>query len=240
MFSNLSNSEYLNYYEILGIPVNATEEDIKKAFHRLARSYHPDKYSDYYEKKKMNKKFLKINEAYTTLINKETKSEYDSKLQNIITCTLEEAYKGFYRTINQDYKIYVPKGVKSGDFIDKFEIQVKKHPLYKRIEDDLWIKLHVPFFLMLSGCDCFPIKLLDDSYINISWTRVLKPYETVKIQNKGMPIRQSDMYGDLFIVFIPEFPEFLDSNKAKKLRKLFVSEKHLKFFSKTKDNLYEI
>ena len=33
---------YIDYYKILGIPKNATEKDIKKAYRKLARKYHPD------------------------------------------------------------------------------------------------------------------------------------------------------------------------------------------------------
>jgi len=59
-----------NYYEILGIEKSATEEEIKKAFRRLAHKYHPDKGGD-------GNKFKEINEAYQVLSNKEKKAQYD-------------------------------------------------------------------------------------------------------------------------------------------------------------------
>jgi len=59
-----------DYYKILGINKNATEEEIKKAFRRLAHKYHPDKGGD-------EKKFKEINEAYQVLSNKEKRSQYD-------------------------------------------------------------------------------------------------------------------------------------------------------------------
>lgn len=60
----------MDYYEILGISRNASEEEIKKAFHKLAHKHHPHKGGD-------EKKFKEINEAYQVLSNKEKKSQYD-------------------------------------------------------------------------------------------------------------------------------------------------------------------
>jgi len=59
-----------DYYKILGINKNASEEEIKKAFRGLAHKYHPDKGGD-------EKKFKEINEAYQVLSNKEKRSQYD-------------------------------------------------------------------------------------------------------------------------------------------------------------------
>lgn len=59
-----------DYYKILGIQKGATESDIKKAFHKLAHKYHPDKGGD-------EKKFKEINEAYQILSNKEKRAQYD-------------------------------------------------------------------------------------------------------------------------------------------------------------------
>lgn len=60
----------MDYYQILGIERTATQDDIKKAFHKLAHKYHPDKGGD-------EKKFKEINEAYQVLSNAEKRSQYD-------------------------------------------------------------------------------------------------------------------------------------------------------------------
>lgn len=60
-----------NYYQILGIPEDASEEEIKKAFRRLAQKYHPDRGGD-------PEKFKKILEAYQTLIDPEKRRKYDA------------------------------------------------------------------------------------------------------------------------------------------------------------------
>jgi len=59
-----------DYYKLLGVDKNASEEEIKKAFRKLAHQYHPDRGGD-------EKKFKEINEAYQVLSNKEKRSQYD-------------------------------------------------------------------------------------------------------------------------------------------------------------------
>ncbi len=60
-----------DYYEILGVKKNASEEEIKKAYRRLAHKYHPDKGGG------DEAKFKEINEAYQVLGNKEKRVQYD-------------------------------------------------------------------------------------------------------------------------------------------------------------------
>ncbi|MFZ5950663.1 MAG: DnaJ domain-containing protein, partial [Candidatus Rifleibacteriota bacterium] len=62
-----------DYYEVLGVPKNAEEAELKKAFRNLARQYHPDvnKNEDAVEK------FKEINEAYQILSDPQKRSAYD-------------------------------------------------------------------------------------------------------------------------------------------------------------------
>src|SRR3989338_5955941 len=60
----------MNYYEVLGIAKTASQDEIKKAFHKLAHKYHPDKGGD-------EKKFKEINEAYQVLSDKSKRQQYD-------------------------------------------------------------------------------------------------------------------------------------------------------------------
>jgi len=59
-----------DYYQILGVSRDATQEEIKRAYRKLAHKYHPDKGGD-------EQKFKEINEAYQVLSDKEKRSQYD-------------------------------------------------------------------------------------------------------------------------------------------------------------------
>ena len=63
-----------NYYDILGVKRDASEREIKQAYRRLARKYHPDVNSG---DKSAEAKFKQINEAYEVLSDKETRKKYD-------------------------------------------------------------------------------------------------------------------------------------------------------------------
>src|ERR1051326_4007775 len=66
--------EFKDYYETLGVDRNASDEDIRRAFRKLARQYHPDVAKD---KKTAEEKFKEINEAYEVLGDPEKRRRYD-------------------------------------------------------------------------------------------------------------------------------------------------------------------
>jgi curved DNA-binding protein len=65
---------YKDYYESLGVPRSASDAEIKRAFRKLAREYHPDVAKD---KKKAEEKFKEINEAYEVLSDPANRKKYD-------------------------------------------------------------------------------------------------------------------------------------------------------------------
>ncbi len=64
-----------NYYKILGVDRNATEDEIKKAYRKLAMKYHPDRNPG--KEKEANQKFKQLNEAYEVLGDPEKRKQYD-------------------------------------------------------------------------------------------------------------------------------------------------------------------
>lgn len=70
----LSKMDYKDYYKTLGVDKNATEQQIKSAYRKLAMKYHPDKTKG---DKAAEEKFKEVNEAYEVLSDPEKKKKYD-------------------------------------------------------------------------------------------------------------------------------------------------------------------
>lgn len=134
-----------NYYDVLGVDKNASQDDIKKAYRNLSKKYHPDRNGG------DDRKFKELNEAYDILGNEEKRKEYDNPNpfggfhgfgqdrsgftwswnsrnarpmpQNIevhIEISLTEAYYGCNRNIRigtKNFNIDIPKGVTTGKVI---------------------------------------------------------------------------------------------------------------------------
>ena len=122
-----------NYYDILGLKRDASQDEIKKAYRELCKKYHPDRTGG------DDTKIKEINEAYSVLGDEVKKRQYDSKTgfgglgpdwvkysnfhqmasdsRMTITISLDDAYKGCKHTAlvnGRFYTIDIPRGVTSG------------------------------------------------------------------------------------------------------------------------------
>ena len=68
--------EKRDYYEVLGVDKTATDKEIKKAYRKLARKYHPDVVGED-EKEEATEKFKEISEAYAVLSDEDKRHRYD-------------------------------------------------------------------------------------------------------------------------------------------------------------------
>jgi curved DNA-binding protein CbpA len=77
-----------NFYEVLGVQRNATQQEIKEKYLNLARQYHPDRAKD---KEIADRLFVQINRAYTTLSNRTKREQYDATLGSVLASPSQQA-----------------------------------------------------------------------------------------------------------------------------------------------------
>lgn len=102
--------EYKDYYKILGIDKNATADQIKKAYRKLARKFHPDVSKD----SDAEKKFKEVGEAYEVLKDPEKRKLYDQYGADWKTGKQQEEYQKQYQ--QQQYKQYQGQSGGADDF----------------------------------------------------------------------------------------------------------------------------
>ncbi|HEY0258013.1 MAG TPA: DnaJ C-terminal domain-containing protein [Candidatus Methylacidiphilales bacterium] len=113
--------EFKDYYSSLGVPRDASPEDIKKAFRKLARQYHPDVAKD---KKAAEEKFKEINEAHEVLGDPQKRQRYDELGANWKERAYHPPRGRQYRTPrgsgeDQDYEFHFG-GTGFSDFFEQF------------------------------------------------------------------------------------------------------------------------
>jgi curved DNA-binding protein len=110
--------QYKDYYNIIGLDKGASQEDIKKAYRKLAKKYHPDKNPG---NKEAEEKFKDLNEAYEVLGNAEKRKKYDNfgneyNFQN--GHDFDPSQYGFGKNVRYEYR--TDGGVNRSDFFNMF------------------------------------------------------------------------------------------------------------------------
>ncbi len=100
----------IDYYKILGVSKDATDEEIKKAYHKLAKKYHPDENQN---KEDNSEIFKLINEAYNVLSNKSSRDSYNSSSNEKVKYNEEN----FEDSLNTNFQEFI----KRRTFQDKIE-----------------------------------------------------------------------------------------------------------------------
>lgn len=155
-----------NFYDVLGVKKNASQDEIKKAYRELCKKYHPDKHGG------DDTKIKEVNEAYAIIGDPEKRKQYDvqntmgefggfggfggfnfnfhqmvSDIQIAITISLEDAYFGCKHPVNINGKIYavdVPKGITNGKMLKIEGLGNAGYNMYGEMsKGDLIVKVNV-------------------------------------------------------------------------------------------------
>jgi curved DNA-binding protein len=195
--------EYIDYYKILGVPKNATEKDIKKAYRKMARKYHPDINPN---NPTAEQKFKEVNEANEVLSDPEKREKYDQygkDWQHAEEFEKARSQQSSRRSSNQQYA-----GDFGGqDFSDFFETMFGGRAS-SGFSGGRQVKFRGQDFnaeLKLQLRDVYASHkqtlTVNGKNIRITIPAGIENGQTIKISGHGGPGRNGGPNGDLFITF---------------------------------------
>ncbi len=200
--------EYIDYYKVLGVSKNATEKEIKSAYRKLARKYHPDVNPNDLASEQ---KFKEINEANEVLSHPENRKKYDQygkDWQHAEEFERARRQQGSQRTSGQE-----PSGEFGGhDFSDFFESMFggtsrgaggfSGGRQVKFRGQDFNAELRLPL------TEVFTTKkntlTVNGKSIRITIPAGIENGQTIKITGHGGPGQNGGPKGDLYITFVIE------------------------------------
>jgi len=177
--------EFIDYYKILGISKTAKESDIKKAYRKMARKYHPDLHPN---DKEAERKFKELNEANEVLSHPENRKKYDKYGENWQNAeAYEQAQKQQQRT-SQQRTYGGQQNYNEEDYSDFFESMFsggqRQRAAYRG--QDFNAELHLD---------------LMDVYTSSKKTLTVNG-KNIRIKNHGGKSPSNGPKGDLLITFI--------------------------------------
>lgn len=205
---------YIDYYKILGVDKNASQEDIKKAYRKLARKYHPDINPN---DKEAKKRFQEINEANEVLSNEENRKKYDQYGENWQHAEEFEKSRQYQNQQQQYYQSSPFGNIDDEDAFSSFFESMfgrssqggRSRTRYKG--QDYTTELHLALEDILE-----PRKetlKINGENIRITIPAGVENGQTIRIRGHGGKGANGGPNGDLFITFvIANHPEFKRKN----------------------------
>ena len=225
---------YIDYYKILGVNKDASQDDIKKAYKKLARQYHPDLNPNDPD---AHRKFQEINEANEVLSDPEKRKKYDQYGENWKHADeFEDAAKTHKQVITvngKNLRITVPAGVANGQTI-KLKGQggpgmnggpagdlyitfiIPDDSRFKRVGDDLYLTVPLNLYTAVLGGE----QIIDtlDSKVKLKVKPGTQNNTKVRLKGKGFPVyKKEGQFGDLIVTYSIEVP----TNLTEKQKDLF-------------------
>ena len=208
-------------YEVLGISSGASQEEIKRAFRRLARRFHPDVAGD---NQASNTAFIEVSEAYEVLGNEASRKEYDRRFGFEV-----ESGSGFHRTHARawSYAGFSPRGSSSFESAEPFReagarTGRQRSPI-RDIDEEPWFGYHrtrsrrgadLEYDLRLTFRQAYKGVIADvsvlDKTIEVHVPPGVDTGTVLRVPRGGMPGLGGGPPGDLFLnVTVLEDPYFI-------------------------------
>jgi curved DNA-binding protein len=193
---------FVDYYKILGVEKNATLKDIKAAYRKLARKYHPDLHPD---DKDAKKNFQMINEAHEVLSDPEKRKKYDEYGQDWKHADEFNNAKQYQEQYSNQNSSGYSGAQTQGDFSDFFESLFGGSPgagrrrQMKYRGEDYNAELHLD---LLDAYKTHKQTLtVNGKNIRITIPAGIENGQTIKIAGHGAPGINGGPNGDLYITF---------------------------------------
>lgn len=210
---------YIDYYKILGLEKSASTDDIKKAYRKLARKYHPDLNPN---DKEANKHFQEINEANEVLSDPEKRKKYDEYGENWQHAEQYEQNKRAQQQQNPfgsgNYQGgyqggFSDAGFGGGDFSDFFESMFGSAGRSSSRGSNRFKGQDLQAELEIGLLDAYTTHkrtiTVNGKNLRITIPAGIANAQVIKLKGQGMPGTNGAANGDLFITFnIMEHPVY--------------------------------
>jgi curved DNA-binding protein len=191
---------FIDYYKILGLSKAATEKEIKNAYRKLARKYHPDLNPDSQE---AEKKFKEVNEANEVLSNAENRKKYDKYGKDWKHGEEQEKAQRQYNSRSQQQS--GPQGF-SGDYSDFFESMFGggssggfgRTPQFKGNDFNAELRLNLTDVYATQK----QVLTVNSNKIRLTIPAGVENGQSIKIKGKGGPGINGGPNGDLYLQFV--------------------------------------
>lgn len=205
--------EYQDYYKILGVDKKASQEEIKKAYRKLAVQYHPDKNQG---NKQAEEKFKLINEAYEVLSDPEKRKKYDELGENWNRYGQQgQSQPGGGYHYEGDFSDFF--GGNGGSFSDFFETFFntgsRKKSRSRAQHKGQDYETEIEFSLEEAYHGASRIVQLQNEKLRITIKPGAYDGQLLRIKGKGAPGAGSGHHGDLYVrIRIGPHPAFVRKN----------------------------
>lgn len=197
--------KYVDYYKILGLSKDASQKDIKNAYRKLARKYHPDVNPN---NKEAEKKFKQINEANEVLGNTENRKKYDTygkDWQHAEEFEKAKAQQQKHRSYAHGTSGQSYNNIHEDDFSDffstmfgsGFQQQGGRRQTFRGRDYNTELQLNLTDTLQTKKHTLS----VNNKNIRLTIPAGIENGQTIKIKNQGEKVGHGGVDGDLYIKF---------------------------------------